>query len=191
MRRMLTVALLALPWFAAPGPARADEVGDAIAEAGRAWQGGDGAAARAALEEALQLLAQRAAAGLAAALPAPLPGWTAAAAESSAAAAGLLGGGTQASRAYRNAEGRSLRIQVMSDSPLMAQLGMILTNPAMAGMVGKLIRIGPQRAVQTNDNEIQMLVDNRILVTVTGDAPLDAKLAYARAVDIAALSGRR
>lgn len=57
--------------------------------------------------------------------------------------------------------------------------------------MGKLVRIGSQRAIQTSDNEIRMLVDNRILVTIQGDAPAEAKLAYARAIGLAKLSSRR
>ena len=54
--------------------------------------------------------------------------------------------------------------------------------------MGKLVRIGSQRAVQTTDNDIQMLVDNRIMVVLSGDAPVEAKLAYARAIDLAKLA---
>jgi hypothetical protein len=187
MRRLLLAAIALLPLGLSP--ARADEVGDAIAEAARAWRAGDGNAARTALEEAMQLLAQRNASGMGAALPAPLPGWTAEAAESNTAALGVFGG-TQASRTYTNAQGQTVRIQVTADNPIIAQLAMVMTNPAMAGAMGRLIRIGGQRAIQTNSNEIQMLVDNRILVAVEGDAPVEAKLAYARAIDLGRLAGK-
>lgn len=182
--------LLAATLLAAVPAAYADEISEAITEAGRAWQSGDAVAARTALEEAVQLLAQRAAAGLGQALPAPLPGWTAEEPETSA-ATGLFGGATQASRTYRNGQDQDVRIQVTSDNPIVAQLAMVYANPAMAGAMGKLVRIGSQRAIQTNDNEIQMLVDNRVLVSINGDAPMEAKLAYARAIDLTKLSSRR
>jgi hypothetical protein len=184
------VLLLAATMLAAIPAARADEISDAITEAGRSWQSGDAVAARSALEEALQLLAQRAAAGLGEALPAALPGWTAEEAETSA-ATGLFGGATQASRTYRNDQEQEVRIQFTSDNPMISQMATVYSNPALAGSMGKLIRIGSQRAIQTSDQEIQMLVDNRILVTIQGDAPLDAKLAYARAIDVAKLTSRR
>lgn len=171
-------------------PARADEIGDAIAEAGRAWQGGNAGATRAALEEALQFLSQRGADQMGKALPAPLPGWTSAAADSSTAGLGLLGGGSQASRRYENAQGQHVQIQVTADSPVIAQLAMVMANPAMAGAMGRLVRIGSQRAIVDSDNDIQMLVDNRILVVINGDAPAEAKLAYARAIDLAKLAAR-
>jgi len=190
MRRLL-LASTAILLLAAPVAGRADEIGDAITEASRAWQSGDAVAARMAIEEALQLLAQRLAAKLAEALPAPLPGWTAEEAESSAAAGGLFGGATQASRSYTNAQDQTVRIQVTTDSPMILQLAAVYANPVMAGSMGKLLRIGSQRAIQTSDGEIQMLVDNRILVVVDGDAPQEAKLAYARAIDLAQLAGKR
>ena len=184
MRRIILLAAC-LPLLL-PGASRADDLGDALGEATKAYKAGDFAAMRGALQDALQLLGQRAAANLAAALPGPLAGWTAAEAEtSSGGMLGMLGGGTQASRQYSNAQGQSVKIEVTADSPLIAQLGMLLTNPATMGAMGKPIRIGSQRAVQTADNEIQMLVDNRILVGITGDAPIEAKLAYARAIDLA------
>ena len=190
MRRAVALSLLALPLLAAPS-ARADDIGNAIGEAARAYQAGDLPTARSALEEALQFLAQRAADRLAQALPAPLSGWTAGEAEASTAAAALLGGGSQASRRYENAEGQSVQIEVTADSPMVAQLATLMNTPALVGSMGRLIRIGSQRAIQTSDNEIQMLVDNRILIGISGDAPIEAKLAYARAIDLAKLSARQ
>ena len=189
MRRSIltTAALIAM---AVAAPARADEISDAIGEAQRAYQGGQFQAAQTALQEALQLLQQRGAAGLAAALPDALPGWTAEEATSSAAGAAGLFGGSTASRSYSNAQGQTVEIQVMSDNPLIAQLGPILANPMLAGAMGRIVRVGDQRAIQGNDGNIQMLVDNRILVQVQGDAPVEAKLAYARAINVARLSQR-
>jgi hypothetical protein len=187
MRRQILLAVATLPLLLL-APARADEVADALAEATRAYQAGQVAAARTAMEEALQLLAQRTAAELSTALPSALPGWQAEKAESQTAALGLMGGGSQASRRYTNAAGQYVEIQVTADSPLLAQLGMVMANPAIAGAMGKLIRIGSQRAVQTNNNEIQMMVDKRILVMVNGNASTEDKLAYAQAIDLTKLS---
>ncbi|MEO3473979.1 hypothetical protein AAFN86_19070 [Roseomonas sp. CAU 1739] len=188
MRRSLLLAAVLTTALAA-APARADDVSDAIAEAQRTYQAGQVQAAQTALQEALQLIAQRAAARLAAALPEALPGWTAEEATSNAGGAGMFGGAT-ATRSFRNAQGQTVEIQVMSDNPLIAQLGPILANPMLAGAMGRLVRIGEQRAIQGNDGNVQMLVDNRILVQVNGDAPAEAKLAYARAINVARLIGR-
>ena len=187
MQRTVLTAIAALALLL-PASARADEVTDAMQEALRTYQAGDPGAARMAMQEALQLLSQRAAAALAAALPKPLAGWTADEAEAKTSELTFMGGGAQASRRYRNAGGDDVEIQVVADSPVLAQMGMIMNNPAMAGAMGKLIRIGSQRAIQTSNNEIQMMVNNRIMITVNGSAPMEAKLAFAQAIDIAKLS---
>ena len=187
MRRQILLSLTALPLMLPP-PARADDVADSLAEATRAYQAGEVAAARTAMEEALQLLAQRTAAGLGSALPNALPGWQAEKAETQTAPLGLMGGGSQASRQYRNAAGQTVEIQVTANSPILSQLAMVMANPAIAGAMGKLIRVGDQRAIQTNNNEIQMLVNNHILVVINGSATNDDKLAYAQAIDMTKLS---
>jgi hypothetical protein len=189
MRRSILLAATAA-LLSVTAPARADDIANAITEAQRAYQANQFQAAQTALQEALQLLSQRAAAGLAAALPDALPGWTAEEATSNATGVAGLFGGSSASRTYRNAQGQSVEIQVMSDNPMIAQLGPILANPMLAGAMGRLVRIGEQRAIQGSDGNVQMLVDNRILVQVQGDAGAEAKLAYARAINVARLSGR-
>ena len=191
MRRI--VILAACLTLLLPAASRADELGDALGEINKAYKAGDFGTLRTALQDALQVLSQRAAANLAAALPSTCARSSSreAAETSSGGALGLLGGGTQASRQYTNAQGQSVKIEVTADSPLIAQMGMLLTNPAMMGAMGKPIRIGNQRAVQTNDNEIQMMVDNRILVGVTGDAQIEAKLAYAKAIDLAKVAAMK
>ena len=64
----------------------------------------------------------------------------------------------------------------------------MLDNPAIAGAMGKLVRVGNQRAIQDHDGDVKMVVANKFLVTVQGSADAAAKLAYAQAVNIAKLS---
>lgn len=165
---------------------RSREPGCDRGEVQRAYQSGDLGATRIALEEALQLLAQRRAAGLTQSLPTPLPGWT---------AGEVLGGmqadltdGTRTSRRSRNVQGQSVQVALTIDNPMTAQFAIILTNKCTAGSMGRLIRIGDRRALRIGDDLIQMPIDNRILVTVTGDAPHDAKLAVIRDIDISRLT---
>jgi hypothetical protein len=171
----------------APLAARGDELRDAIAEAARAYAAGDLAATRDALAEASQLLAQRAAAGLAGALPAALPGWRAEPVEQQAAGAALFGGIAQASRRYVHGSGRDVKVEIMADNPMLAQVAMMLANPAMAGAMGRIVRLGAQRAVQRADGDVMMVVNNRFLIQVSGDGTPEEKLAYARAIDLAKL----
>jgi hypothetical protein len=189
MHRTLLAAAALLPALVI-APAQADEVTDAIAAAQRAYQAGKLQETQTALQEAMQLIAQRAAAQLKAALPEPLPGWQAEEAQSSATGAAGLFSATTASRIYRNSQGQSVEIEIMTDNPMIAQVAAFITNPMLAGAMGRLIRIGDQRAIQGGDGNVQMLIDNRILVQVRGDAPPEAKLAYARAIPVGRLAGR-
>ena len=97
-------------------------------------------------------------------------------------------GVTAASRRYAGPDGRDVEVRITGDSKLVVQFAQFLINPAIAGAMGKLITIGGQRALQTNEGSINLVVADKFLVTVEGSADIDAKLAYARAVDIAKLS---
>ena len=189
MRRSILAAVAGAALFQTT-PARADEISDAIGAAQRAYQAGQLGETQTALQEAMQLLAQRSAAGLGAALPEALPGWTAEDVQSNAAGVAGVFGATMASRRYSNAQGQAIEIQVMSDNPMIAQLAVVMANPMLAGAMGRVVRIGEQRAIQANDGDVQMLVDNRILVQVQGDTAPEVKLAYARAINLARLAGR-
>lgn len=176
-------AILAAGWLYV-GAAWADETGNAIREAQASYASGNFRAARTALGEALQFLTQRAATALGASLPGPLPGWKADDVEENVAQMSLLGGGIQASRKYEKETGGSVELQATADSPLVGQMAVLLGNPALAGAMGKLVRVGGQRAIQTSDQELQLLIDNRILLTVSGDASMEDKIAYAGAADV-------
>jgi hypothetical protein len=169
-----------------PAPA-ADEILDAIEQARKAYQAGDMTGAKEALSVASHLVGQKNAENFAALLPAPLPGWTAEKPETASAGVAMFGA-TSASRRYTGPDGHDVEVRIAGDSPLVIQFAQFLIDPAIAGAIGKLIRVGEQRAIQTKEGSINMVVANKFLVTVDGSASLDAKLAYAQAVDIAKLS---
>jgi hypothetical protein len=54
--------------------------------------------------------------------------------------------------------------------------------------MGKLIKVGGLRAIQNHDGDVIVVVANKFVVNVQGSADAAAKLAYANAIDIAALS---
>lgn len=184
LRSMLAVAVLAapLPAFAA------DDILDAIDAARKAYQAGDMSNAKQSIDMASQLIAQKNAEAFSALLPAPLAGWKAEKAQATAVGAAMFGGASAASRTYTNGKGDTVEVSITGDSAMIMQFGPMLNNPAMAGAMGKLIRVGDQRAIQTNDGDIMMLVANKILVHIQGSAEAPAKLSYAQAIDIARLS---
>ena len=97
-------------------------------------------------------------------------------------------GVTSASRRYTGPDGRDVQVRITGNSALVLHFAQLFINPTIAGAMGKLIRIGDQRALQTNEGSINMVVANKFLVTVEGSADAASKLAYAQAVDIAKLS---
>lgn len=184
VRILLSAAFLAasLPAFAA------DDILDAIDAARKAYQAGDMANAKQSVDTASQLIAQKNAEAFSALLPAPLSGWKAEKAQATAVGAAMFGGASAASRTYTNAKGDTVEVSITGDSAMIMQFGPMLNNPALAGAMGKLVRVGDQRAIQTNDGDIMMLVANKILVHVQGSAEAPAKLSYAQAIDVAKLS---
>jgi hypothetical protein len=175
------LAAMALPALAA------DDILDAIEQARKAYQAGDMAGAKQSLSLASHLIGQKNAESFAALLPAPLPGWTAETAETASAGVAMFGA-TSASRRYTGPDGHDVQVRIAGDSPLVIQFAQFLIDPAIAGAMGKLISIGDQRAIQTNEGSINMVVANKFLVTVDGSASVASKLAYAQAVNIAKLS---
>ena len=95
---------------------------------------------------------------------------------------------TQASRTYTNAKGDSIDVQIATDSPFLAQLMTAMANPQLAGLMGKVVTIGNQRAIQTKEGEVNMLINSRFVITVTGGGTADDKLNYAKGVDFNVLS---
>lgn len=178
-------ALVVLGVLAAP--AHADNVSDAIDQARKAYAAGDLSGAKQSLDLASQLIGQKNAETFAALLPKPLPGWTAQ--KPQVTAVGAVGfGASVASRSYRNAKGASVEVQITGDSAAVMQIAGFLSNPAIAGAMGKLVPVGNQRAIQDADGNIKIVIANKFLVSVDGSADAAAKLSYALAMDVAKLS---
>lgn len=184
IRILLSATFLAASWPALA----ADDILDAIDAARKSYQAGDMANAKQSIDTASQLIAQKNAEAFSALLPAPLSGWKAEKAQATAVGAAMFGGASAASRTYTNAKGDTVEVSITGDSAMIMQFGPMLNNPAMAGAMGKLVRVGDQRAIQTNDGDIMMLVANKILVHVQGSAEAPAKLSYAQAINVAKLS---
>jgi hypothetical protein len=184
LRTICAAAFLA----AAMLPAQAgDDILDAIDQARSAYQAGDLAKAKQQLDLASQLVGQKNADRFSQVLPQPLPGWTADKVSTAAVGIAVFGAST-ASRRYTNAKGEDVEVRITGDSALVMQFAQLMLNPMLAGAMGKLVRVGDQHAMQSNDGSINMVIARKFLVTVQGSAGGEAKLAYAKAVDIAKLS---
>ncbi|HEY0441710.1 MAG TPA: hypothetical protein VGD36_16700 [Xanthobacteraceae bacterium] len=181
------LALVACLALAGAPLAAADDVLDAIDQGRKAFQAGDLATAKQSLDLASQLIGQKTAEAFAALMPKPLAGWKADDAQTTAVGAAMFGAST-ASRTYTNAKGDTVEVQITGDSAMIAQLAPIMANPQFAGAMGKIVRVGNQRAIQNPQGDLQMIVANKFLVAVSGSAAADAKVAYAQAVDVAKLA---
>nr|CAA6829219.1 MAG: Unknown protein [uncultured Thiotrichaceae bacterium] len=180
---------LALFLAAATVPAIADDVTDSIDEASEAYKSGDVATAVESLNYAVQLLQQMKGDSLAKLLPEPLDGWEAKEAEATAVGAAMFGGGLTAERSYTKDKSR-MKIQVVTDSPVLQGMLAMFTNPMFAASSGgKMTKINKQKAIVKMDKsgtggEIQMVVKNRYMVTLDGSrVTKDELIEYAEAID--------
>lgn len=183
-----TRLIVALALLAAPAtPVLADDITDAMDQARKAYQSGDLGAAKQSLDLASQLIGQKNAEAFATLLPNALPGWKAEKAQTTALGAAGFGAST-ASRTYNNPKGDHVEVQISGDSAIVSQIATFLNNPAMAGAMGKLVKVGNQRAIQDGDGNVKMIVANKFLISVEGSADGTSKLAYAQAIDVTKLS---
>lgn len=169
--------------------APADDVTDAVNEALQFYKEGKFSEAASNLNYAAQLVQQKKGTSMESILPEPLSGWTAEEATSQAAGAAMFGGGVTVERNYTKESG-TVKIQVVTDSPLLQSMMMVMTNPMFATADGgKLVTISGQKAiVKMNPGEqggqIQLVIANRFLVTIGGNGVTrDDMVAYASAID--------
>jgi hypothetical protein len=166
----------------------ADDILDAMDQARKAYQAGDMAEAKQQLDTASHLIAQKNAEGFVKLLPAALPGWTADKAQAQAIGAAMFGGASSATRSYTDAKGDRVEISITGDSAMLMQFAALLNNPALASAMGKLVKVKGMRAIQNNDGDVIVVVANKFVINVQGSADAGTKLAYANAVDVAALA---
>lgn len=186
------IFVLAVICFALPVSAE-DNVLGAIEEAVRQYQAGDYTGASSNLDYASQLVRQRKSERMQDLLPEAPPGWLASEASSQALGTAVLGGGVTVSRDYTR--GTSvLTIEIVSDSPVLQSVLMMINNPLFAGADGgKLETLKGQRAVVKYDTsrkrgEVYVVVASRFIVTFKGrQVTRDDLLTFAQIVDYESL----
>lgn len=190
-RTPLVMASLAM-WaaLAVSTSVKADQLTDTLDAVKKSYEAGDYNAARKALDLASQLLVQKSAAGLANLLPPVLPGWTARDFEPSSFKTSVLLA-SAATRRYTDSMGRTVDISITGDSAFLAQIIQLINTPRLLGLVGTIIVVAGQSTLQTRDGDLYVVVDNRYLVSISGSASLEDKLAYAGTVDYGAIARAR
>lgn len=185
MNRLLLSAVLALCLGAAP--ALADEFTDTLESALKAYRDGDIKAAGEDLGYATKLLGSQRAAALGALLPPAPPGWTRTDDDTEDAAIGMaiFGGGTTAGATYSDGTD-DITVTLMADSPMVSGMGAMITGMASIGG-GKPLRINRVEFGQ-NDGELQGIVKDKVMISVSGSAPVEKKTALIEAMDFEALA---
>jgi hypothetical protein len=112
---------------------------------------------------------------------------------------GMIGGGMQIIKRYRNEAKpkNDAEVQIMANSPLLTAMNMYLSNPSMAGVGYKSVRIGTVRAIsktdlqdadngaKTRSTEIQIPVGQTLITIHTnGFATEQDELSFATKLDI-------
>ncbi|MEZ5648963.1 MAG: hypothetical protein R3E87_00265 [Burkholderiaceae bacterium] len=174
--------------LSAATPALADEISDTLNSAIKSYEAGDLGRTNEDLTYAMQLITQKRGEALQAFLPEPIDGWELQKSKGSGNGGGLamFGGGLTASAVYKRDRDR-IEVQIIAGSPMIASMAMIFNNPAAIGAQGKLTRIGREKVLIKNDGELQSLVDNRILVQVSGKGSAEDKEALFRKIDLQGL----
>ncbi|MFK7962595.1 MAG: hypothetical protein AB8C46_01370 [Burkholderiaceae bacterium] len=163
--------------------ATADDFTTTLENVRQAYEEGDIAGAKEELDYAGQLLGQMRAQKLQSLLPEALSGWTRKDAEASNAGTAMFGGGTTAKAEYRKGKDR-INVSIITDSPMLASMAMLFSNPAMAGTQGTMKRINRQKVMVKKDGSITAMVDKRIMIEIKGRAPAADKEAYFAAIDM-------
>ena len=139
------------------------------------------------LDYASQLIRQKKGDALGAFLPEPLEGWTANESKSQVTAASLFGGGLTAAREYTK-EDAKIQIEIITDSPLLQPMIMMFSNPIFAASAGRFELISGYKGIikhQNNSGDINIVVNNRFLVTVKGRNVTEEELvSYAKHIDL-------
>jgi len=189
IRKIVAISILGVCLAGNVSSAEEDDVVNSINEGMEFYKNGEFAEATSSLNYAVQLIQQKKGESLSGLLPEPLDGWVAEEAQSQAAGAAMFGGGVTAERSYSKDSSR-ISIQIVTDSPMLQGVMMMFSNPMFATADGgKMVRIGRQKAIvkftpEDESGDLQMVVNNRFLVTVEGSGVSNDDLVnYAKAID--------
>jgi hypothetical protein len=184
------LALIVLPLSAAPPKGDAFEEG--MRQAFADYKAGRNEAVTAKLRELIKLVEDRNAGRVGSLLPDRLNGWTGETLKREDMA--ILGGGLSISRTYVSTGNRTLTVKVVKDSSLVKQLIPLLTNEKLVRASNrKTHRISGETAVMDGDQKLQLVLDQRIFVELTGGETVGESdlVAAARALDLRALAAMK
>ena len=190
LKKKLPLIILMLAFTLSSQSLRAeDNVLSTIKEATRQYEAGDYSGSASNLDYAAQLVRQQKSERMKALLPEPLSGWEGKEASAQALGAAILGGGVTVSREYKKGNA-SVSVEIVSDSPVLQSVLMMVNNPMFAGAGGgKLETLKGQRAIVKYDSskksgELYIVVASRFVITIKGRQVVrEDLLAYGEAID--------
>lgn len=175
-------------------PVYANEVLSTIDEAVNQYKNGDYEGAASNLDFAAQLIRQKKSEELKEVFPDPLAGWEAEPPTSQATGTSVFGRSVSVSRTYVKNKS-SITIDIVTDSPVMQSLMMMLSNPVIAGAGGgKLETFSSHPGIiqykeSDRSGSVNIVVDKRFLVTVKGhQVDRENLVAYAGAIRYAEMT---
>jgi hypothetical protein len=185
---LLAIACCFLPLNVMGQASPPDRFEEGMRQAFADYKKGDHEAVTAKLRELLKMMEERDAAKVGALLPEQLNGWKGG--NLVREDLGILGGGVSIARTY-SAGNREITVKAIKDSPLIKQLMPLLTNEDLIRATNrKTHRIAGETAIMDGERKLQMVLDQRIFVEITGDNTIGEKelVAAARLLDLKALA---
>jgi len=198
--RFALLPVLALVGSTIPRPAAAqDDVLTTLTLARFAYTAKNYQEAATQLQTALQFLNQLLVDQLKTFLPAPPAGgaWKAEEAQGSTAGMAFMAG-LSASRHYvQDSSAQTVDVEIVSSSPLIATMRVLVANPMMLGSEGRLVMVQGQKCVERvvaadKTGELTCLPGSSVMVTIKGQAIPTAETlrTFANAMDFAGLQAK-
>ena len=168
----------------------ADDIENDIEKARTAYKEGKYSESITSLDSASQKIRKIKASKIEIIFPDALSGWRAEKPESRAIGSMFMGGAISASRVYRK-NNTLVRIDVVSDSPIISMVTGVLSNPMVAA-ASPMLNIqsikGESALVEWDKTSevgsVKIVIDNKVLVTISGENCTKANLiSYAEAID--------
>ncbi len=165
LARILFPAALSLTLQASPPKGDAFEEG--MRQAFADYKQGKNEAVTAKLRELIKLVEDKSALQVGELLPDTLNGWKGETLKREDLA--ILGGGVSISRTYVSTGNRTLTVKVVRDSPFVKQLIPLLTSEDLIRAGNrKTHRIAGETAIMDGERKLQLVLDQRIFVELTG-----------------------
>ncbi len=172
IKSILLILAVSAACLLIPRIASADQISEQIQRALQFYQQGKLTQAMDELQFALSEMRRKKASALPAVFPPPPAGWKAKKAKFVSGGAGIMAAGIQASREYYQDGGKGrARMELMTDSPMLQGLAMMMSNPMLlqASGQGRLVRIQGQKALlkpTRTGAELQWIIDGKVLLVV-------------------------